>query len=269
MYEVTGIPENLTEQIIQSLRGADQWGSLLKVDEAVDRAISEFEANLGIKAAAVQTNMFEEVGSVQRALDFDAKRVKSSLLEMVESFLAKHTGGDDLGLRLRGQQLAAGVRFIRMVRESSYDLVIGNPPYNSAGKMRDVTYFQEKYPEGSPDLFAAFMIRSLQLVKPFGIAVNVTLSNWMYLGTYEKLREYLLDKSSILMISDLGKAAFTKGSMLINTSMNIFQRANQDEFYQSIVVRPFKPQDVIIDPYQSQRNENVLISIAILNDSCW
>ena len=207
--EATGIPKDLTEQIIQSLRGADQWGSLLKVDEAVDRAISEFEANLGIKAAAVQTNMFEEVGSVQRALDFDAKRVKSSLLEMVESFLAKHTGGDDLGLRLRGQQLAAGVRFIRMIRENSYDLVIGNPPYQGSSKMADSKYLEKHYKRGKGDLFSAFLERGQQLLKTGGLSAMITMRNWLFINQYSELRQWLVNENEIKILGDVSWGAFS------------------------------------------------------------
>ena len=39
----TGIPEELTEKIIHALEGADYLGSLLKVDEALDEAILEYE----------------------------------------------------------------------------------------------------------------------------------------------------------------------------------------------------------------------------------
>jgi hypothetical protein len=35
--EATGIPEELTNQIVQALKGADQWGSLLKIDREVEK----------------------------------------------------------------------------------------------------------------------------------------------------------------------------------------------------------------------------------------
>ena len=50
------------------------------------------------------------------------EQAKMSVLEKLEQFLARHTSGDDLGLRLRGEQFAAGIRFIRIIREDSYDL---------------------------------------------------------------------------------------------------------------------------------------------------
>ncbi|PSR13214.1 SAM-dependent methyltransferase, partial [filamentous cyanobacterium CCP3] len=42
----TGIPEELTNQIVQGLKGADAWGSLLKVDDAVDGVIAAYERQL-------------------------------------------------------------------------------------------------------------------------------------------------------------------------------------------------------------------------------
>jgi methylase of polypeptide subunit release factors len=63
----------------------------------------------------------------------------------LEGFLAAHTSSADLGLRLRGEQLAAGVRFMRMMEEGTYDLVVGNPPYQGTAKMEDVGYVKAQY----------------------------------------------------------------------------------------------------------------------------
>jgi methylase of polypeptide subunit release factors len=54
---------------------------------------------------------------------------KATVLDKLEQFLSRHSASEDLGLRLDGEQLAAGVRFVRIVREGSYDVVVGNPPY--------------------------------------------------------------------------------------------------------------------------------------------
>jgi hypothetical protein len=62
--------------------------------------------------------------------------------------LAKHTSSADLGLRLRGEQLAAGVRFVRMLEEGTYHLVVGNPPYQGTGKLEEAGYVQKNYSRG-------------------------------------------------------------------------------------------------------------------------
>jgi hypothetical protein len=45
-----------------------------------------------------------------------------------------------------------------------------------------------------------------------------------------------MDSSSIMLLADLGKAAFSSGSMLINASMNIIQRT-PNKAAQSLAVR--------------------------------
>ena len=94
----------------------------------------------------------------------------------LERFLAAHTAGADLGLRLRGEQLAAGIRFVRMVREGQYDIVIGNPPYQGTSKMADKAYVEAHYPRGKADLYAAFLERGLQLARPGGISALLTMA---------------------------------------------------------------------------------------------
>ena len=260
VYEVTGIPENLTEQIIQSLRGADQWGSLLKVDEAVDRAISDFEADqLRIKTEAVQGDIFKGFAPAQTVIDFDAKRVKSSLLEMVESFLAKHTGGDDLGLRLRGQQLAAGVRFIRMIRENSYDLVIGNPPYQGSSKMADSKYLEKHYPRGKADLYAAFLERGLQLAKAGGLSALLTMRNWMFISQFSDIRQYLIDNFDLRALGDFDRGAFDEvPNEILAVVLSIFRKHKLSD-QAGIAIQPTPFDDNSYDRQRTNRKRAAVL----------
>ena len=51
-----------------------------------------------------------------------------------------------------------------------YDVVVTNPPYLSRRKMNDTLakLLDDQYPEGKGDLYAAFIIRALELVKEDG-----------------------------------------------------------------------------------------------------
>lgn len=82
-----------------------------------------------------------------------------ALVDRIERFLGEHTQADDLGVRLDGAQLAAGVRFARMVREGRSHLVVGNPPYQGTARMADAAYIAKHYPMGKADLYAAFLQR--------------------------------------------------------------------------------------------------------------
>ena len=157
--KATGIPEALTDMIMHALKGADYLGSLLKVDEAVEAAIREHERTAGlVRTEASQGDMFNGFRPEQTLLSFDEAKV--SVLEQLDKFLAKCTSGDDLGLRLRGEQLAAGVRFIRLVRQGTYDLVVANPPYRGGAKLTDKPYIENKLPRRqSAILYGVFLQR--------------------------------------------------------------------------------------------------------------
>ena len=133
----TGIPAKLTNQIIEALRGADHLGSLLKVDKTIEEAIKQHEKEIGWEGNAIQLKMFPDGRIEQSKLPFPRERTQTNLLTEIESFLTRHSSGDELGLRLRGQQLAAGVRFLRMIREHSHDLVVGNPPYLGGARQQE------------------------------------------------------------------------------------------------------------------------------------
>ncbi len=203
----TGIPGELTDTIVHALRGADHLGSLLKVDEVVEAALSEQEQRLG-RVEPQQVPMFGAAPAQQVRMPIAKEDARATVLDRLEGFLARHTGADDLGLRLRGEQLAAGVRFVRMVREGTYDLVVGNPPYQGTAKMADWKYLNDGYPAGKSDLYGAFMERGVALCRRGGTSAFVTMRSWMFIGAFRTLRDRILDTLNIL-IADLSYGAFS------------------------------------------------------------
>jgi hypothetical protein len=221
----TGIPAALTRRIVESLKGADYLGSLLKVGESIDAAIAEHEQKVGLLGnAPSQGDLF--AGFAPNVFAVSAEEAKRTLLGRLGVFLSFHTGSADLGLRLRGEQLAAGVRFIRMVREGSYDLVVGNPPYQGTGKTSDFKYLDKHYSDGNKDLYSAFLLRGPELCKPGGLSSLLTLRGWMFLGSFEKLRNRLLTTYDLQMLGDLDRGGFEAIlDEVVSVVMSIFRRA--------------------------------------------
>ncbi|MEX1364678.1 MAG: BREX-6 system adenine-specific DNA-methyltransferase PglX, partial [Nannocystaceae bacterium] len=203
----TGIPGALTDRVVQALKGADHLGSLLKVDAAVEAALREHEQALG-KAVADQGGLFEGFSPQQQRLEITTQEAKASLLARLEGFLATHSRSEDLGLRLLGEQLAAGVRFVRMVREGTYDLVVGNPPYQGTSKLADAAYVKKEYALGKADLYAAFLQRGIELAREGGVSALLTMRNWMFIKQYAGLREWLLETWDLRGLGDFDRGAF-------------------------------------------------------------
>jgi hypothetical protein len=121
-----GIPAELTDKLLASLAGVDHLGSLLRVSAEVDTALKDAEVQ--IERQRGQGDLFTRAFPAQQVkLTLDEAR--ATVLDRLEAFLAKRSSAEDLGLRLDGEQIAAGVRFVRMAKEGAYDIVVGNPPY--------------------------------------------------------------------------------------------------------------------------------------------
>ena len=257
----TGIPKQLTEKIIHALRGADYLGSLLKVDECVDEAIREHERTGGLKRSDprsphVQTKFWGPQPPDQSLLTFDEAKV--SVLEELDKFLDKCTSGNDLGLRLRGEQLAAGVRFIRMIKQEVYDLIAANPPYLGGGKIDDKEYFEERYTEGKADLYAVFLQRGLELTKYCGLSAMITMRGWMFIKDYEKLRKYIGNQKSVFSIADLHFGAFPEMKDVSVTMSIMINKQNGGK--STTFIRPVSSDLVIRDLLQVSRNISGLMA---------
>ena len=202
----TGVPGELTDTIVHALRGADHLGSLLKVDVAVEKALERYESELS-KQQPDQGDLFRGFGENTRiSVTRDEARV--TLFDRLNAFLGRRTGAEDLGLRLRGEQLAAGIRFIRLLQEGAYDLVVGNPPYQGSQRLSDTSYIDAHYRVAKEDLYATFIARSLQLLRQSGIVGLITIRSWMFVSHFRGLRQQLLDNCDLCLLADLGVGGF-------------------------------------------------------------
>jgi Eco57I restriction-modification methylase len=167
---------------------------------------------------------------------------------------------DDLGLRLRGEQLAAGIRFIRLIRENTYDLVIGNPPYQGTSKMADAAYVGKNYPRGKADLYAAFLERGLQLAKDGGMSAFLTMRNWMFIQQFTQIREYLLDNFDLRVLGDVDRGAFDEvPNEVLAAVMSIFQKVAPNKEI-SVAMQPTQLDDNSYDRQRTKRKRAAVLA---------
>ena len=80
-----------------------------------------------------------------------------------------------------------------------YAVVVANPPYMGGKGMNGPlsAWAKETYPNSKSDLFAMFIERGFDLTPKYGYSAMVTMQSWMFLSSYEALRERILRETSI------------------------------------------------------------------------
>ena len=80
-----------------------------------------------------------------------------------------------------------------------YDVVVTNPPYMGGNGMDDTlsSYVKEFYPDVKYDLFSCFIERGFQLLKEFGLSSMITMESWMFLSSFEKMRQSIIQNKTI------------------------------------------------------------------------
>lgn len=100
-----------------------------------------------------------------------------------------------------------------------YDVVVTNPPYINSSRMEGSLkqYVEATYPETKSDLFATFILRCLELCNENGLTGYMTPFVWMFISSYEKLREIIIEKHFVNNLIQLEYSGFDGATVPICT----------------------------------------------------
>jgi hypothetical protein len=114
-----------------------------------------------------------------------------------------------------------------------YAVVIANPPYMGGKGMngRLGAWAKENYPSSKSDLFAMFIERNLDLAMPAGAVAMITMQSWMFLSSFELLRDRILGQHTILSMAHLGTRAFDSiGGEVVSTTAFVLENQHKPEY---------------------------------------
>ena len=101
------------------------------------------------------------------------------------------------------------------VLSAKYPVVCTNPPYLNKIEGRLKTFVTENYKDYSGDLFSVFTYRNLMFCKQDGYCGYMTPFVWMFIKTYEKLREFIIQNKSIATLVQMEYSAFEEATVPI------------------------------------------------------
>ena len=97
-------------------------------------------------------------------------------------------------------------------------------PFLGRGKQAPALadFIGREYPDAKADLATSMLARMVKLADRFGSLAAVTPQNWLFLGSYKKLRRDLLERTTFNCIGALGPRAFeTIGGEVVNAALVI------------------------------------------------
>jgi type I restriction-modification system DNA methylase subunit len=173
--------------------------------------------------------------------------------------------------------------FPKIFQKGGFDVVIGNPPYvfTRTGEFMEesknyiLDYVLENsisttskglnIQKGKINLFAIFIIKAIEILNEKGLQSFIIPNNILRATPYEAIRKYLLEKSAINEIVDLGKDVFSDATVsTVIMSHSKFIEKNNIKITKNIIdlvsencEKAFVPQEFFL------KNEQYVLNILV------
>lgn len=96
------------------------------------------------------------------------------------------------------------------ILSQKYDVVVTNPPYmgNRGMDVKLADYVRDNYYDYKTDMFSAFIKQAYQLTKNSGYYAMITQPTFLFISSFEKVRDDLINKNSIISLLHMGRGIF-------------------------------------------------------------
>lgn len=103
----------------------------------------------------------------------------------------------------------------RRLLSLKYTIVCTNPPYLNKYNAKLKDFVNGNYKDYSGDLFSVFIYRNLLFCQADGYCGFMTPFVWMFIKTYEKLRQFIIQNKSITTLIQMEYSAFEEATVPI------------------------------------------------------
>lgn len=190
---------------------------------------------------------------------YDAKEYGSILTITPQDWDALYARFDEVADESSFHRESIRKKLLPLVRVAQtlaqkYDVVVTNPPYMGASNMNsDLSeYVKKYYSDSKSDLFAIFIEVCSRMAKQNGYQAMITQHAWMFLSSFEKLREKMMLTETVSM-AHLGARAFEEiGGEVVQTTSFVRVRAHIDN-YKGVYCR-------LIEPTTQQGKEDMFLA---------
>lgn len=115
-----------------------------------------------------------------------------------------------------------------------FDAVVANPPYMGGKGMNPALkdFAKVSFPDSKSDLFAMFIERGFEWCKLTGFNSMVTMQSWMFLSSFESMRNKILKKTQINSLVQIGFNSFPElNSKIAQACAFVIGKCNFERYY--------------------------------------
>lgn len=194
--------------------------------ESVDLTPEELEvvgAGPDSKALVDILTHLSEVGSLWQPTHMDV----STLRKWVE----RASTGDGLFASTAMEKLNRLQEYVHVLGSTNI-IATTNPPYMTSGNLASwmSRWVKDGYPHEKADLCTCFIRRGFSLVAADGYNAQVTMQSWMFLTSFETMRQHIIEGKSIVSMAHLGTRAFDAiGGEVVSATATVFGNHRIDE----------------------------------------
>ncbi len=221
---------NMLRHIWQKMKLAGEAGSLLKIEQEISDSIRKARQALVDLPPGIQLTLFGPAQPQQLPLHLNPAELKDETFwaeaeERVREALRQYArrAGDEryVTRRLFAADALQGMAFIDLLQRP-FDLVLMNPPFGAAS-LGSKDYLTRAYPRTKNDLYAAFVERGLELLRPGGYLGAITSRTGFFLTSFRKWREeILLKQAHLIALADLGYGVLD--TAMVETAAYVLQK---------------------------------------------
>ncbi|MEK8225270.1 hypothetical protein NKG05_02740 [Oerskovia sp. M15] len=120
-----------------------------------------------------------------------------------------------------------------------YHVAVANPPYMGGANMNGAlaAFARDRFSGSKSDLFAMFIERCIGLTVQHGMTAMITMQSWMFISSYEALRETVVAKSPPSSMLHLGERGFDSiDGSVVSTTAFVLERGS-DSGRRTVYVR--------------------------------
>ena len=224
---------NLVREIWEKMKLAGEAGSLLKIEQEIRAAVRKARETLAALPPAIQLTLFGPAEPQQLPLRLDPRdlhdeafwaEAEGRVVEALREYARRARESQHVLRRLFADDALQGIAFVDLLQRP-FDVVLMNPPFGAASTASK-DYITRAYPRTKNDLYAAFVERGLELLRPGGYLGAITSRTGFFLTSFQKWREeVLLKEAHLVAVADLGYGVLD--TAMVETAAYVLERKLQ------------------------------------------